>query len=181
MTSPGSHGPDPIDPSIVGVVPPPAPPPPAGPGVQPPFAAPPTEGDQRRVWIGLGVGGLAVLLCCIGGVIGIAALLLTSVQAIDEQARATVRHYLDAIQAHEYDDAYGLLCDAAQNQESRDEFAQRISSEPDIASYQLEQTQVAEQVIVPADVQYAGGERESINFVLAQDRDTGQFEVCGTE
>jgi len=194
MTSPGSHGPGFTDPPLASgppylapPSPPPSPgavataPPPPGPGVQPPFAAPPTEGDQRRVWLGLGFGGLVALVCCIGGVIGIAALLLTSVQAIDEQARTTVRHYLDAVRAQEYDDAYDLLCDAAQQRESRDEFAQRVSGEPDISSYRLEKTQVTDQVIVPAELRFAGGDSETINFVLDQDSTTGAFEVCGTE
>jgi len=156
-------------------------PPPPGPGVQPPFAAPPTEGDQRRTWIGLGIGGLALLLCCVGGVVGFIALVVTSVEAIDEQARATVGHYLDAVKDENYEDAYDLLCDDIQQRESPDRFAQRVQRDPDISSYQLQQTQVADQVVVPADVRYADGDSETINFVLQQDSTTGAFEVCGTE
>ena len=55
-----------LDPNV------PAPPP--GPGAAPPFAAPPTDRNKRGLWIGLIAGGLALVLCCVGGVFGIAVL-----------------------------------------------------------------------------------------------------------
>src|SRR5262245_28432235 len=67
--------------------------PPPGPGVQPPFAAPPTDGDRTRVWVGLGVGAAALVLCCLGGLAGLAGLIYTGTQAIDEQSRVTVDRY----------------------------------------------------------------------------------------
>src|SRR5437016_152585 len=43
--------------------------PPRGPGVAPPFAAPPTDRSRKSLWIGLGVGALLLVLCCVGGVV----------------------------------------------------------------------------------------------------------------
>src|SRR5262245_50543270 len=120
MTAPGSF--DPVPP-VYGVGPggqPPSQPPspPAGPGVQALFAAPPTEGDRRRIWIGLGLGGLALVLCCVFGVAGIVALGVTTAQAVDEQARTTVSRYLDAVKADKFDEAYQLLCEPRQREEA---------------------------------------------------------------
>jgi len=154
----------------------PAPPP--GPGVQPPFAAPPTEGDRRRLWLGLGAGGLALLLCCVGGLVGVGALLVTNVQAVNEQAQKTVTNYLQALRSEEYADAYDLLCDSAQRAESQDEFEQRVAREPRIAWFEVAEPQFVDQVIVPAEVRFADGDVDTLRFVLKQDR-TGTFEVCG--
>ena len=65
-----------IDPGV------PAPPP--GPGAAPPFAAPPTDKNKRGLWIGLGVGGLVLLLCCVGGIFGVGVLYVNATRAGQE-------------------------------------------------------------------------------------------------
>jgi hypothetical protein len=156
------------------------PPPPPGPGVAPPFAAPPIEGRNVRIWIGLGVAGLAALLCCGGGTAAFVGLILTSTEALNEQARTVVGDYLDALKEEEYAEAYRLLCDEAQDDESQGEFADRVSREPDIVSYTLHDMLIAD-FTLEADVRYAGGSGDSLRFVLVQDQRTGELEVCGID
>lgn len=156
----------------------PAPPPPPGPGVAPPFAAPPIEGRTARIWIGLGIAGLAVLLCCGGGTAAVVGLMLTGTEALNERARTVVSEYLDAVRDDDFRTAYRLLCDDAQDEETESEFAERVAREPDILSYTLHDLQLNE-FTLEADVRYAGGSEDSLQFLLAQDQDTGELEVCG--
>src|SRR5262247_520449 len=92
-----------------------APPPPPGPGVQPPFVAPPTDGKRRRRWIALAWSGAAVVVLCIGGVVGIGALAVFGSQMIVDQSKAAVRDYLTALQEREYAKAYSMQCLAEQH------------------------------------------------------------------
>jgi hypothetical protein len=155
-----------------------APPPPPGPGVTPPFAAPPTEGRTARMWLGLGVAGLAAVLCCGAGGTALVGLVVTQADALTEQAQTIVGDYFDAVAEGEYEDAYKLLCDEAQEDESPAQFTARVSREPRIASYQVGEFQLTSQT-VPADVTYADGGQDRLEITLAQDSGTGQFEVCG--
>lgn len=152
--------------------------PPPGPGVQPPFAAPPIDGDRTRVWVGLGVGAAALVLCCVAGIAGIGGLMVTGVQAINEQAHATVRHYLDALVREDYAGAYAVLCDTAQRRESQRQFAERVSRGPRVVRYTLRETEIAEQIVVPADVSFVTGVDRELRFVLDQDTTDNRLEVC---
>jgi len=100
--------------------------PPQGPGVQPPFPAPPVEGRGKRTGWAVGISiGVVVLFCGIGAtaVIGIGA---TANGAYQERARAAVSSYLNALRDKKYDEAYNLLCDDAQTDESPAEFRARV-------------------------------------------------------
>ncbi|HEY0696242.1 MAG TPA: hypothetical protein VGD43_00350, partial [Micromonospora sp.] len=112
-------------------------PPPVGPGVTPPFAAPPTEGRSLRMWVGLGIGALAVALCCGGGAVALVGLAVAGGQAVNEQSRAVVGDYFDALADEDYSRAYTLLCDADQQRETPGEFQRRVSAEPEVASYEI--------------------------------------------
>ncbi|MFB9235949.1 hypothetical protein ACFFWC_10390 [Plantactinospora siamensis] len=153
--------------------------PPPGQGATPPFAAPPTEGRTTRLWLGLGAGALAAVLCCGGGGAALVGLVVSGTQALNEQARVVVSDYLQAVRDKEFDKAYGLLCEADQQRESPGEFSQRLAMEPDIASYQVGKASNPPQVVVPVTVTYATGDQRSERVELAQDSDTGRFEVCG--
>ncbi|SBT45877.1 hypothetical protein GA0070611_3179 [Micromonospora auratinigra] len=161
--------------------PPPAsgvPTPPAGPGVAPPFAAPPTEGRNARLWLGLGVGALAVLLCCGGGGAAVVGLAVSNVQAVEEQGRAVTDDYYQALVAKDWSKAYDQLCDDARRRESRREFEQRVATEPQISGYRVGQVDTRS-LTVPVDVTLAGGKREGQTVTLAPDQQTGGMEVCG--
>jgi hypothetical protein len=155
--------------------------PPPGPGVVPPFAAPPTEGRGTRLWLGLGAAGLVAVLCCGGGIAAVVGLLLVGTRAINEQARVVVTEYLDAVSDEQWDKAYNLLCNDLQRQENRAAFQRRVEDEPTIESFRVEQADLlgdSGDVIVPVDVTYTTGNRDTLRFTMAQDGSTGQLEVC---
>jgi hypothetical protein len=157
---------------------PPAPPP-RGPGVVPPFAAPPSEGRSSRMWLGLGVAGLAVVLCCGGGLAAVAGLLVAGTRALDEQAEIVITDYLEAISDEEYGEAYDLLCPDLQRRESLGAFERRVAAQPQISAFQVGDTDLTTDIIVPVRVTYATGGTDSLRFVMAQDSETGGLLVCG--
>ncbi|SCE86424.1 hypothetical protein GA0074695_1703 [Micromonospora viridifaciens] len=184
MTAPGPAAPPP--PSVPPGVPPvPGPPtgpgvlaPPPGPGVAPPFAAPPTEGGRARLWLGLGVGALAVLLCCGGGGAAIVGLAVSNVQAVQEQGRTVTNNYYRALVEKDWSKAYDQLCTDARRRESRPEFEQRVATEPQITGYRVGNVDT-QTLTVPVDVTLAGGKREAQTVTLAPDQQTGAVRVCG--
>ncbi|WP_422774644.1 hypothetical protein ACN28C_13160 [Plantactinospora sp. WMMC1484] len=155
-----------------------APPPPAGPGVEPLFPAPPSEGRGARMWLGLGVAALAVVLFCGGGGAALVGLLVSGAEALNEQARSVVTQYLDAIDDEEFDKAYGLLCESAQQRESPAEFERRVGAEPEIASFRVGDVSLTGELSVPVDVTYASGGRDNLQALLDQDPTTGGLRVC---
>ncbi|MBF9134129.1 hypothetical protein I0C86_35105 [Plantactinospora sp. S1510] len=160
-----------------GPVPPDAPAPPPGPGAVPPFAAPPSEGRGMRMWLGIGVAALAVVLFCGGGGAALVGLLVSGAEALNEQARTVVGEYLDAVDDEEFSKAYHLLCDAAQQQESPAEFQRRVSAEPEIASFQVGDVSLTSELSVPVDVTYASGGQDNLRALLDQDS-AGGLKVC---
>lgn len=112
-----------------------APQPPRGPGVRVPFAAPPAERDRRRLWISLGVGGAALVLCCAGGVVGFGALIVTTGQATVTEARNTVRDFLDGLAKHDYREAYDQLCTARRSNQTLSEFTAYERTLPEIEGF----------------------------------------------
>ncbi|RKN42824.1 hypothetical protein D7223_21895 [Micromonospora endolithica] len=152
--------------------------PPVGPGVAPPFAAPPTEGRNTRLWLGLGAGALAALICCGGGGAAVVGLAVTGVQAVEEQGRAASADYYEALVQRRYGAAYDQLCESAQRRESRRDFERRVGDEPQVAQFTVGQVDTTT-LTVPVDVTFAGGGRERQQVTLEQDRQTGGMEVCG--
>lgn len=170
---PGAGGAPPAGPSSEPEVPVPA-----GPGVVPPFAAPPTEGHRARLWLGLGVGALAVLLCCGGGGAAVVGLAVSNAQAIEEQGRTVTDNYYRALVEEDWSKAYDQLCDDAQRRESRPDFEARVATEPHVSGYRVGQVDVQTRT-VPVDVTLAGGKQEAQQVTLAPDQQTGGMEVCG--
>ena len=171
-------------PSFPGYPPPPVPAPPAdppapprGPGVQPPFPAPPIEGRGRRIGWGLGIGGGVLLLIVGGGLALVIGLGTAMTKAYDEGAHKAVSTYLDALHARRYDQAYGLLCQQAKDDETPAEFRNRVSAMEPIANYQLGETDFAHQTI-PVTATYADGDTAQLEASFALDQTTGAFEVC---
>jgi hypothetical protein len=151
--------------------------PPAGPGVAPPFAAPPTEGRNTRLWLGLGAGALALLICCGGGGAAVIGLAVTGVQAVEEQGRRASQDYYQALVERKYGAAYEQLCESAQRRESRREFERRVIDEPQVADYRVGEVDTTT-LTVPVDVTYTGGDRDRQQVTLEQDQQTGAMEVC---
>ena len=155
---------------------------PQGPGAVPPFPAPPTEGRSSRLWLGLGLGGLALLLCCGGGGAAVFGIGTVAARALNEQVDVVVGEYFDAVRRNRLDDAYAQLCEDAQQAESRAEFARRVGAEPAITSYEVGDIALTSvEPVVPVEVVRAGGATATLQVDLKQDQSTGQFEVCGVE
>lgn len=154
---------------------------PTGPGVRPPFAAAPVEGRTARVWLGLGVAGALLVLCCGVGFASLVGLAVTGVQALNEQSQRAVDDYLSARVEGEWQEAYELRCDQDQQDESLAEYTDRVSGEPRIESYELGEAEITPRgdLQLPAVVDYADEGSERLLVPLAQDPDTGQIEVCG--
>ncbi|MER7892367.1 hypothetical protein ABTX15_21345 [Micromonospora sp. NPDC094482] len=187
MTAPGPAAPPPYpaptgseggQPPATPDIPAGAPAPPPGPGVSPPFAAPPTEGRRARLWLGLGVGALALVLCCGGGGAAVVGLAVSGVQAVREQGRTVSTDYYQALVDRNYGEAYDQLCDDAQRRESRPEFERRVAAEPQVAGYRVGEVDT-NNLTVPVDVTLEGGQHERQQVILGQDQQNGGMEVCG--
>jgi hypothetical protein len=155
---------------------------PAGPGVVPPFPAPPVEGRTARVWLGLGVGALVAVLVCGGGLAAVAGLLLTSTKALNEEVSVVVGDYFAALRDRRYDQAYKLLCDSEQAAQSPSEFADKQAAQEHIRSYRVGTLSLGDaDTVVPVVVVHDDGSQATVQVHLDQDRDTGEFEVCGVQ
>ncbi len=160
----------------------PVPDPPQGPGVTPPFPLPPTEGRRSRVWLGIGIGALITVLVCGGGVAAIIGLATTGARALNEQVDVVVGDYFEAVKQKRFDDAYKQLCEDARDDESSAEFTRRLSAEPALDTFTVGNLAVsAIEPVVPVDVVYVGGARDTVQVSLSQNSSTGRLEVCGVE
>lgn len=158
----------------------PIPPAPRGPGVRVPFPSPPTERDRKRLWISLGLGGAALLLCCGGGVAGFIGLAVASERAIPAEARTVVQDFLDGLAHRDYKKAYAQVCTSRQDQQSLDEFTAVEQRHPQIASFRLEEPVVHSSLItVTADVREVDGGGGAELYTLVSDRQAGELRVCG--
>jgi hypothetical protein len=155
-----------------------APPPPPGPGVTPPFTAPPTDRNRRGLWLGLGIGGLVLALCCVGGIVGFVLLTVSASRQVEQQAVQVVGDYLGALQDRDYQAAYALLCPEVTNNLTEERFARQEEARPHITTYQVEKAEVSNAIVVPARVGYETGASETRRYELSQD--FGQeLRICG--
>jgi hypothetical protein len=151
--------------------------PPQGPGVYPPFPAPPVEGKGKRIGWALGIAAGVLVLVCGGGLAALIGLGTSMSSALKEQAHVVVTDYLDALHDREYDRAYRMLCQQAQDDETASEFRGRIAEMDPIASYRLGDLDLIK-MTVPVDATYAAGGSAQLKAYLGQNSDTGAFEVC---
>ena len=166
----------------VAVPPPGVPAPPPGPGVVPPFPAPPIEGRGLRIGLGLGVGAAVLVLVCGGGVAAAIGLVSVTGRALNEQAHVVVGHYFDAVKAKRYGEAYNSQCQAEKDRETQAEFVDRNTASDPISTYvvgDLDLTRV--DLFVPVNITYATGGSAQLDVHLGQNRETGEFQVCGIE
>lgn len=131
-----------------------------------------------RLWLGIGVAALAVLLVCGGGGAALIGLLVSGTEAVNEQARAVVTDYLDAVDDDQFNQAYNLLCDSTKQRESPAEFARRVGAEPEIASFQVGDVLVGNELRVPVDVTYVQGGQDQL-LVLLEEDPVGGLTICG--
>jgi hypothetical protein len=157
--------------------PPTEPPPRPGPGVIVPFAAPPTDRDRKRMWISLSIAGGLVLLCLVGGIVGVVSLVASShVSSADATAR--VSSYLDALKRHDFQAAYDDLCTDQRDKHSEKDFARSQADQVDISSYELgTPIQKSNGFTVPARIELVDGRLVDATFGVVVDG-PGELRVC---
>jgi hypothetical protein len=151
--------------------------PPQGPGVYPPFPAPPVEGKGKRLGWSIGISAGVVVLVCGLGLTALIGVELASRGSYQEKADLAVSSYLNAVRAGKLDQAYNLLCDDAQDNESPAEFRARVSAEPVITEYHMGDFDVFTGTM-PVDATYDDGSSGQLEAYLGVDSKTGTFEVC---
>jgi hypothetical protein len=152
----------------------PAPPP--GPGVAPPFAAPPRDRDNKSLWIGLGVGGLLLILCCVGGIFGVGLLASGSDGLVRSQATSVVTTYLDALRRQDYPQAYNQLCTDLTSKLSLEGFESRVS-QPRVVAFSVDTVTISQDIVVDATVEREGRSPQSQSFPLVQSGTA--LKICG--
>jgi hypothetical protein len=153
-----------------------------GPGVAPPFPAPPTEGRGRRIGLGLGIGGAVAVLFCGGGLAAVIGLVSVGSKALNEQAHAVVTNYFTAVRDKRYSQAWAQQCADVKQQESQAEYATRVAATEPISQFQVGDVNIADvDLTVPVQVTYDDGRSGTLRVSLGQNRETGQFQVCGVE
>lgn len=153
---------------------------PQGPGVVPPFAAPPTDGLRRRMWLGLTLSAIAVVVLCIGGLGGCIALGLTAEKARTNAATHVVNDFLVAWEHGNYAGAYQLTCDELKNQVSLSDFTGQLSARQ-LAGFEIGTPDLTTQVAkVPVRLEFVeGGFDEIVYRVVVNNQ--GKSVVCGTQ
>jgi hypothetical protein len=154
-----------------------APAPPPGPGVQPPFPAPPTDRDNKGLWIGLGIGGALLVLCCVGGILGFGLLVAGSNRIVESQARAVVQDYLEAQRTSDLPKAYEQLCRDITNQLDLEEFESRMASSR-VVEYSVGAVHITDDgILVEATVRRDDNASEAEQYPVVQEG--GVLKVCG--
>jgi hypothetical protein len=153
------------------------PPPPRGPGVVAPFSAPPRDRDRRGLWIGLGVGGLILVLCCVGGVVGITLLLPYADSIGKGQVAAVVEDYLTAVRDQDYTTARRQLCDDQLRSHPISWFSEHFGATP-VTDFTIDadKVEISNTITVPAQV------REQTTWVskrYTMEQDGTQYVICG--
>ncbi|GGM84852.1 hypothetical protein ACFFX1_24605 [Dactylosporangium sucinum] len=153
--------------------------PPAGPGVVAPFAAPPRDRDLKGLWIGLGVGGLVLVLCCVGGVLGGGFFISFADNLARTQVADAARGYLGALQAEDYERAHDeYLCAAQQSRHPVSWFRDHYAASPVVAFSVDENDVIIQQdIVVPATVQQKGQVQRTMEFVMSQEGT--RYVICG--
>jgi hypothetical protein len=151
--------------------------PPQGPGVAPPFAVPPRDRDSKRLWIGLGIGGALLVLCCVGGIAGIGVLAAGGDSIARSQATSVVRTFLEAIQEEKYADAYAELCDEVAERVSLADFERRYRSDR-LDSFEVGQvTPTNTTIVVDASLHWRDRGTVAASYTLVPA--TPVLKICG--
>jgi hypothetical protein len=147
----------------------------------PPFVVAPTDGARHRRWRSIAFAGAAVAVVGIAAAAGVGALLVLGARMISDQGRAAVIEYLTAVQDQEYAAAYAQLCADRRERVDVVSYARQLDRRPAISSFDVGTPVLDGELVVPATVRYRDGTSVQLQIVVAQDADTGAFEVCGGE
>ncbi len=150
--------------------------PPPGPGVAPPFAAPPIDRSRRSLWIGLAVGGVALVLCCAGGLFGFGLLVVAGNDQVEQQAKRSVEAFVEAVRDRDFKRAHDQLCSDLAERVSPDavesEFGQHAIITSTIGTIRIG----GRAVTVDADLNYA--DRGPRTYVFTLVSEAGDLKIC---
>ncbi|MEV6923182.1 hypothetical protein AB0M46_01520 [Dactylosporangium sp. NPDC051485] len=154
------------------------PPPPRGPGVLAPFVSPPRDRDLRGLWISLVVGALVVVLCCVGGVVGVVLLVPYADGVAKKQVVSEVETYLVAVRDENFTVARRQLCAREQRTHSIGWFEDHYGSSP-VIDYRVsaDDVSIADTVTVVVRIEHTGGRWETQQYLMEQSG--SRFEICG--
>lgn len=153
----------------------PAPPP--GPGVVTPFAAPPRDRDMRGLWIGLGVSGVVLALCCVSGALGGGFLLAGLEGVARSQLASVVDDYLTALRATDYATARAQLCPEQQRTHTLAWYENEYRGS-EVTAFTVHEDRVDVNLVqVPADVTRRGRGESLMTFTMLQQ--TTRWVICG--
>lgn len=169
---------------------PPRPPVPPGSGVRPPFVAPPVRKEAGTLALGLILGGLVLLLCLVGGGIGLGGAVYTAMRETEEQVTVAATDYLDALVAERYADAYQMTCGLFRKKVPQQEYVTDKRRGVRLADYELRPITATQngKLMVPVAVVSENGVWNTMGLVMVWEpadgsRDRGQQElrvrVCG--
>jgi hypothetical protein len=170
-----------------GAPPPPGygqPPPGYGAAPSPGYGAAPPRKSRTGLWIGLGIAAF-VLVCCIcapavgGGVIYL------GYEADKQDTISAFEDYLSAVQAEDYDTAYGMLCDEDKQGLDADEYAAWATDGPRLVSYDIGDTSIwsgdgfESGYEIDVELTWDDGDVENAAYaVYTTDLDIYDYEVC---
>jgi hypothetical protein len=150
--------------------------PPPGPGVAPPFAAPPLDRSRRGLWIGLIVGGIGFVLCCVGGLFGFGLLTVAGNDQIQLQVKQTVEQFVDAVHDGNYPLAHEQLCESKAVQVSQSGLQSEFGQETLIRAAIGQPRVSARQATVDVELQYANSSPRTYAFTLVPEGT--EWKIC---
>ncbi|MFB9234651.1 hypothetical protein ACFFWC_03740 [Plantactinospora siamensis] len=145
-----------------------------------PAASDPVRKPKRTTRTVLIVIAAVLVVCCLGGVGG-GFLVYRSYSTAAGPARDVATRYMQNIRLGDYQGAYELLCQRAQDTTTPEQFIRIQSAQPKIATYEISGTSVVSRAgEVSADVtfsveQQVGAKGELTIHLLKED---GEWRVC---
>ncbi len=157
---------------------------------QKPFAAPPVQKEGGTLALTLIIGSVVMVLCLVGGGIGLGSAVYSAFRETDREAKAAAGQYLDAIREQRYSDAYKMTCKPLRRKVDESEFTATKQRDGKIVDYELAQVEALQdgRLVVPATLQLESGDKTRIGVVMVREvvsgsgkgpRAKSRFRVCG--
>jgi hypothetical protein len=132
------------------------------------------------MWVGLGIGAAVAVICGVGGVVGLGALVVTANDAAKNEARSTATQFMTAWQKQDYKAAYKLTCPDLQNDVGYAQFADRLSQQS-VNTYQIGTVELTDtNLTVPVDVTFDPSGPDHLLLDMEVDQSAAnRISVCG--
>ncbi len=133
-------------------------------------------GTTNALWIGLGIGGLVLVLCCVGGIAGIGVLAAGGDSTPSRRPARWSGHYLEAISTEDYAEAYEQLCDEITEKVSQADFERAYSGDK-LESYTVGAVTTTNTITVPATLEWQDRGTVEARYTLVPA--TPVLKICG--